>query len=483
MIVRNEAGSLPRCLESLRGVADELVVVDTGSTDDTVAIARGFGAVCDTVTWQADFAQARNVSLSHASKDYILVLDADEVLEPEAAAKISTCLRDFPQADGFLVHILNETDGEGVRDVEESVSVRLFRNRPHYRFHGALHEQIAESILNTNPPGVIYDCPLHIQHWGYTQALVKQQGKQVRNLRLAEAEWKAHPKDAFRAYNLGVEYLRNRRVGDAVVVLAVAQQEIVSEALWASRFYKIYCTALMQQGSWPEAQKQLQFALSLYPDYTDLYYLLGVLRSQQQDFVGALAALAQCIQMGDPPVPPYTVEKGLASYRAYFAMGQVFQQLGKTAEAVAAYREAFSQNPSFTEAFLRFGELLLLSDGSPETLAYLTGVAQLAPGQEAVLLGGALVLAGRFGLAQTYLESTLDTREAAFFRALTYACTGQEAKLQQVMDRWDGDGSFHVLVEDHLARAGMAAVQAGLRRYPDEKVWQSLAAQFNRWLP
>lgn len=89
MIVKNEAGNLSRCLTSVRGVADELIIVDTGSTDDTVAVARSFGAAIVSFPWTGDFAAARNAGLEQARGTWILVLDADEELD--AGSKESCC--------------------------------------------------------------------------------------------------------------------------------------------------------------------------------------------------------------------------------------------------------------------------------------------------------------------------------------------------------------------------------------------------------
>ena len=83
MIVKDEAGCLPQCLESVRGIADELVIADTGSTDDTVAIARRFGAKVFHIPWEDDFASARNRTIAAASGDWLLHMDADELLDPE----------------------------------------------------------------------------------------------------------------------------------------------------------------------------------------------------------------------------------------------------------------------------------------------------------------------------------------------------------------------------------------------------------------
>ncbi|RLB04217.1 MAG: glycosyltransferase, partial [Deltaproteobacteria bacterium] len=84
MIVKNEEKMLPKCLESIREVADEIIIVDTGSTDNTVAIAESFGAKVYFHPWEKDFSKHRNQSLSYATGDWILQIDADETLEPES---------------------------------------------------------------------------------------------------------------------------------------------------------------------------------------------------------------------------------------------------------------------------------------------------------------------------------------------------------------------------------------------------------------
>lgn len=91
MIVKNEADNLARCLTSVRGAADELIIVDTGSTDDTIAIARSFGAAVISFPWTGDFAAARNAGLEKARGTWILVLDADEELDAESKGELLLC--------------------------------------------------------------------------------------------------------------------------------------------------------------------------------------------------------------------------------------------------------------------------------------------------------------------------------------------------------------------------------------------------------
>ena len=110
IIVRNAARDLPQCLESVRGVVDEMVVADTGSTDDTIAVARAAGACVVSIPWENDFAKARNRALTelrlHTAADWVLTLDADEMLDSYAAEAIAPLLRSDEYA-GYTVPIRN----------------------------------------------------------------------------------------------------------------------------------------------------------------------------------------------------------------------------------------------------------------------------------------------------------------------------------------------------------------------------------------
>ena len=106
MIVKNEAAHLGHCLDSVQGLVDEIVVVDTGSSDDTVAVARARGAQVTRFDWIGDFSAARNASLAQVTGDWVLVLDADEAIDPVDFPRIrQACAQE--QVSGFLVLIRN----------------------------------------------------------------------------------------------------------------------------------------------------------------------------------------------------------------------------------------------------------------------------------------------------------------------------------------------------------------------------------------
>lgn len=154
MIVRDEARNLPRCLSSVRGVADEVVVVDTGSTDDSAAVARGLGARVVERPWDDDFAAARNFAVDQARGRWVLVLDADEALAPgagEALARYAvpwTSEQELPYYFGRLVHFA-DAGADPTRARLDYGKVTLFPRHPGFRFVQPVYEHLAFA----GPPG------------------------------------------------------------------------------------------------------------------------------------------------------------------------------------------------------------------------------------------------------------------------------------------------------------------------------------------
>lgn len=179
LIVKDEQDSIGRCLESLKGVADEVVVGDTGSTDATAAIAAALGATVVEVPWEDHFAKARNAVLEHCSGDWVLWVDADEEWVGDGEA-LHTELAHAGSVDGLLVTISN-VEGNGTDLRTHHPAVRVFRRG--LSWVGRIHEQVA-------PPGGGWACTKpctsgSIAHYGYLEEVVDKKRKLERNLHLA----------------------------------------------------------------------------------------------------------------------------------------------------------------------------------------------------------------------------------------------------------------------------------------------------------
>ncbi|MBK8012724.1 MAG: glycosyltransferase [Deltaproteobacteria bacterium] len=204
MIAKDEAVNLPRCLDSVRGVVDEMIVIDTGSTDATVEIAQKYGARVESAVWTGDFSAARNAALAHATGDWILVLDADEALASASRGRLRKVLSKT-EADGLQIRIRNlSAPGELVAHVDMPLT-RVFRNVPEHRFEGVIHEQIGPSIERRG--GRIAPSDLLIIHYGYAQSTVQGSlSRADRNLAALKRAIADRPLDAYLQYQAGCTY-------------------------------------------------------------------------------------------------------------------------------------------------------------------------------------------------------------------------------------------------------------------------------------
>lgn len=202
MIVKNEEACLIDCLESIRGVADEIVVVDTGSTDRTVEIARAYTDRIYYHPWQDDFAAHRNQSIGYAEGEWILVIDADERLLANRD-DILKILRN-PSLDAVGFRIVNRSsEGEIVFD-----SPRLFKNNIGCHYMGIIHEQLTG-------PRHIQLTDLEIHHTGYQGDAETTQKKFERNSALLQCRLREKPDDIFSHINLAVSFMTVHRYEEA----------------------------------------------------------------------------------------------------------------------------------------------------------------------------------------------------------------------------------------------------------------------------
>jgi tetratricopeptide (TPR) repeat protein len=201
VIARDEAATLKRCLDSTATLADERIVLDTGSVDDTVAVATAAGARVERFTWVDDFAAARNACVAHARGRWIVFLDADEFFEPAAAAALRARL-EREAADGLQLVARNLLPPGDMLAWSEFPLVRVFRNDPRYRYEGRIHEQIGSVIARNG--GRIVRTDIRFIHTGY-QTPTAQGGvrRAERNLRALEAALTAAPDDVYLHYQIG----------------------------------------------------------------------------------------------------------------------------------------------------------------------------------------------------------------------------------------------------------------------------------------
>ncbi|MEW5860877.1 MAG: glycosyltransferase family 2 protein, partial [Cyanobacteriota bacterium] len=196
MIVKNEEASLPQCLNSVKNVVDEMVVLDTGSTDKTVEIAREFGAKVYHFEWCNDFSAARNESLKYVQGDWVLVLDADEVLKPEIVPQMKQAM----MSDRNLVINLIRQE-VGASQSPYSLVSRLFRNHPDVRFSRPYHSLVDDSVAELLPREpqwqIVSLSDVAILHYGYQPGAIASLNKFARAQAAMEGFLASHANDPY----------------------------------------------------------------------------------------------------------------------------------------------------------------------------------------------------------------------------------------------------------------------------------------------
>jgi tetratricopeptide (TPR) repeat protein len=325
MIVKDEARALPHCLESVKGLWDELVVVDTGSGDGTVEIAKGYGARVEPFTWVEDFSAARNFSLGLCTGDWILVLDADEAVDVLDHPRIrQACLAE--EVEAFSLWIRNYLSGgafiggDGPAQPNDGAyaqgaqfshhysrrGIRLFRAQGEPVFQGRIHELADFYFEQRGLP--VADLEAVIHHFGKTD-MDQDLAKQAEYLRLAKQEAQARPGDPQLLYNVIQQGLR---VKDWAEVLGAATAYLEHAAKAPMLVWLGGGMALQGLGRFEESLAWFQGILNQRPDHA--------------------------VALG--------------------ARGESLWRLGRTPEAEAIFLMALDSDPHYTLPFLKMAAML-----------------------------------------------------------------------------------------------------------------------------
>lgn len=273
MIVKNEERSLARCLDSVRDLAPEIVITDTGSTDTTTQIARSFGARVTIFDFAlTDFAAARNDGLAHAHGRWILMLDADETLEAAGTSLIQDLISRDENA-GYYFERLNRT--AKMENSTTDYSVRLFPNRPDYRFHGRVHETVDASILAGG--GRLLRSGIRIEH-EFASDPERRREKNLWYIQILKEEIAADPSDSSRLDFLAAEYhqlgMFNQAAEVAERTVEVRPNDAVAH-LHAGVYHFLYT------GERDRARVDFQTALKLRPNFEEARSFLESLEAGQ----------------------------------------------------------------------------------------------------------------------------------------------------------------------------------------------------------
>jgi tetratricopeptide (TPR) repeat protein len=340
MIVLDEENMLPRCLKSVQDVADELIVVDTGSKDNTISIAEDFDAKVYHFKWCDDFAAARNESLKHATGDWILQIDADEELLSSSILPLRKAILN----PWCLIYIIT-CDNGAASGSERFVEVgRLFRNHPLVRYSRPYHETVSSIAykLISQKPGwqLLHEPRIVIRHYGYEFSEIESRKKYERGLRIMESYVKENRGDVYMLTKLGETYNCVGRYDEAIVKFKEAIA--INPNLADTR--KDLGLAYFEKGMFDEAVVEFKEAIAINPNLADSHnnlgmacYAKGLLDKAISEYIEAIA------------IEPDFAEAHYNLGVAYGARRDIVD------EEISEYKKALAINPNLGEAHSNLG--------------------------------------------------------------------------------------------------------------------------------
>ncbi len=284
MIVRDEADNLPACLASAEGLCDEVVVVDTGSTDGTAEVARSLGATVVPFAWIDDFAAARNAALDHASGRFALWLDADDRLDAANRDRLRGLLAGLDGSEPCAYVMKQLSPGRGRATGSVADHVRLFPIRDDVRWTYRVHEQILPAITAAGIP--VRWTEVEIGHLGYADAGLCDR-KLERNLRILRAELREKPGNPLVLFNIGWAAIYRKDPRTALGYLRASLTASSPHDALIRKVYALIAQAYQMLGDPDAALAALVAGRSLAPDDAGLLYSEGLLRRDRGDLEGA----------------------------------------------------------------------------------------------------------------------------------------------------------------------------------------------------
>lgn len=433
VIAKNEESNIGAALASVQGVADELIVVDTGSTDRTIEIARAFGAKIVHYPWNDDFSAARNAGIEAATGDWILMLDADETLPERSVIPLLAAIRN-PYADGYLSAMV---DCAGETSSAPVPIARLFRRDPRFRFVGRIHEQITPSIEAAG--GCVVPLDMEIEHHGYTAAEDRRKGRRERNRRILEEEVAVNPQGPGGWYFLGLEDMIQLEYGRALDAFhrAASLGEHRSHPIMAA--HRIVSIEVQRQRI-SRAWELAFWGANGLATRRDSALWVARLAEHEGDHVAVLVKVQEIRQMlSQPPsFGNYTVTPSLLDDLEASALWEQ----SRHAEALCLWESAVRENPTDLGLAFRWVSHKVLREGVRDGLLHSLQTVQ----SPAVASGcaAALLRAGEYDEVAKLARSRRDIGLTTNPLLYGLAWDGRWSELEEITDRTGVLGAIHL---------------------------------------
>lgn len=342
MITKNEEHFLENCLNSIKELVDEIIIVDTGSTDKTKDIAKKFTTKIFDFNWCNDFSKARNESLKHATKEWILILDADETISQIDHKAIKDAIKNTKNLGFSLIQRNYTNDSSSAKWIsskedaylESQVAkgwfpapiTRLFKNEKDIFYEGNVHESVYNSLIKKGP---IKHLNIPIHHFGkLDQKKLEEKYKTYEKLNKIKAK---DSTDFYAHFELGRQLVNNNKLNEAIEPLRRSIE--LNHNFFDSRF--LLGSTLILLDKIDEALIELKSAKRLNKNNSSVYDNLGIIYSKKEEFQKAIKLFNKALEINPK------------NASAYKNLSQCYQKIGKTRKAKLALTKAIELNSKY----------------------------------------------------------------------------------------------------------------------------------------
>lgn len=368
IMTKNEENNIKRCIDSFKNIVHEIIVVDTGSTDKTVEIAKSCGAKVYHYEWNNDFASARNVALEHATGDWIIYMDADEYFYGDTGNNIPNLLNQVidPHINSLICKLVN-IDNSDFKEKSSAHVIRIFRNSPKIRFNYKIHE----IVLNDGKlmmSVIISPDSLLIYHTGYSSEIITEKLK--RNLNILIYEEKRSESRPVNYFYLGDCYFGLKEYKKAINYMREYIQTGHTNIGSNMKPYSIIIESMVKLGyKYEEIMKEIDIAIKKFPNHPLLYNHKAKVENSNNKFESALKLFNKTLELhavyNDVEI---NFVEGII-FDNYYNIACIYEYKNDYGNAMEYYIKSLKEKRDYAPAFAKL--MRIVKDESPEDIVLL----------------------------------------------------------------------------------------------------------------